>query len=304
MVSSPLYTIGSLFSGIGGLELGLERAGVGRTVWQVEREPFCQAVLQKHWPDAERFDDVKTVGRHNLKPVDVICGGFPCQDISYAGKGAGLAGARSGLWFEYARIIGELRPSYVVVENVAALRRRGLDTVLGDLAALGYDTIWLPIRASDVGAPHRRERLFILAHAAELRRDGHSAQPRGISESKTERGLSELEGGSLVGHTEGGKQDGRQRAEASGQGDAGGASGAAGEPRELPVAEPGMGGAVDGLSRWLDRWPSRPGEAQKDWEASRITEGRIGNKTARLKALGNAVVPQVGYVAGKVLLAL
>ena len=96
------FTIGSLFSGIGGLELGLELAGVGHTVWQVECDPFCRQVLAKHWPKTERFDDVRNVGKHNLKYVDVICGGFPCQDISYAGKGAGLAGKRSGLWYEYA----------------------------------------------------------------------------------------------------------------------------------------------------------------------------------------------------------
>jgi DNA (cytosine-5)-methyltransferase 1 len=301
MVSSPPYTIGSLFSGIGGLELGLERAGVGRTIWQVEREPFCQAVLQKHWPDAERFDDVKTVGRHNLKPVDVICGGFPCQDISYAGKGAGLAGARSGLWFEYTRIIGELRPSYVVVENVAALRRRGLDTVLGDLAALGYDAIWLPIRASDVGAPHRRERLFVLAHATEFRRDRHSAQLGSLSESETEGGLSELKGGSLVGHTQGRNGQGFSDQTAP---NVGSSSGDARRIDQLENTKPGMGRTVDGLSQWLDRWPSRPGEAQKDWEAPRITGGHVSNKTARLKALGNAVVPQVGYVVGKILLTL
>jgi DNA (cytosine-5)-methyltransferase 1 len=111
--------IGSLFSGIGGLELGLEWSGVGHTVWQVEREPFCRAVLAKHWPAAERFDDVRTVGKANLAPVDLICGGFPCQDVSSAGKGAGLAGERSGLWREFARILGELQPGWVVVENVA-----------------------------------------------------------------------------------------------------------------------------------------------------------------------------------------
>lgn len=157
--------IGSLFSGIGGLELGLEWAGVGHTVWQVEQDPFCRAVLAHHWPDAVRHNDVRTVGAHNLEPVDVICGGFPCQDISYAGKGAGLSGERSGLWSEFARIVGELGPQFVVVENVAALLTRGIDAVLGTLADLGYDAEWSTLRASDVGAPHRRERVFIVAHA-------------------------------------------------------------------------------------------------------------------------------------------
>lgn len=156
--------IGSLFSGIGGLELGLERAGVGHTVWQVEQSESCRKVLARHWPEAQRFDDVKTVGSHNLAQVDVICGGFPCQDISIAGNSAGIEGDQSGLWSEYARIVCELRPRFVFVENVAALTFRGLDRVLGDLARLGYDAEWTVLSAADVGAPHRRRRIWILAH--------------------------------------------------------------------------------------------------------------------------------------------
>jgi len=155
--------IGSLFSGIGGLELGLERAGVGRTAWQCEQDTAAQAVLRRHWPGLPIYDDVRKIGAANVGPVDVLCGGFPCQDISLAGSGAGLEGARSGLWFEYLRLIRELRPRYVVAENVAALVTRGLDTVLGGLAQSGYDALWFALRASDVGAPHRRERLFIVA---------------------------------------------------------------------------------------------------------------------------------------------
>lgn len=109
--------IGSLFAGIGGLELGLERAGVGHTVWQVEKDEFCRKVLARHWPDAARYEDVTTVDWSTVEPVEVLCGGFPCQDISLAGKGAGLAGERSGLWWEYLRAIRELRPRFVVVEN-------------------------------------------------------------------------------------------------------------------------------------------------------------------------------------------
>src|SRR6187200_1732128 len=104
----PPMTIGSLFAGVGGLELGLEWAGLGPTLWQVEQDKFCRAVLEKHWPQAERFDDVCTVGSANLAPVQLICGGFPCQDVSSAGKGAGLAGERSGLWREFARVVREL----------------------------------------------------------------------------------------------------------------------------------------------------------------------------------------------------
>ena len=145
--------IGSLFAGIGGLELGLEWAGLGKTIWQVENEPFARAVLAHHWPLAERFDDVRAVGKANLAPVGLICGGFPCQDVSTAGKGAGLAGERSGLWREFARVVGELRPAWVVVENVAGGARRWLDAVVLELERLGYACLPIPLSARDVGAP-------------------------------------------------------------------------------------------------------------------------------------------------------
>src|SRR5437868_12864822 len=129
-----------LFSGIGGFSLGLERAGM-RTVAFCEIEPYARAVLRKHWPNVPCYDDVRTLTADRLNAdgivPDVICGGFPCQDISVAGSGAGLDGARSGLWSEYARLIGEVRPRFVIVENVAALLARGLGRVLSDLAALG-----------------------------------------------------------------------------------------------------------------------------------------------------------------------
>jgi DNA (cytosine-5)-methyltransferase 1 len=179
-MNGPL-TVGSLFAGIGGLDLGLERAGM-RVIWQVEKDAYCRAVLAKHWPSVPQYEDVKDVGRGNLAPVDLICGGFPCQDISVAGKGAGLAGARSGLWGEYIRIVRELRPRYVLVENVSALLVRGLDRVLGDLAASGYAAEWDCLPASAVGAPHRRDRLFIIAHADTNGLGSVLATPRGLRE--------------------------------------------------------------------------------------------------------------------------
>ena len=160
-------TFGSLFAGIGGFDLGLERAGL-RCAWQVEINPFCRAVLAEHWPAVPRYGDVREVGAATLAPVDLICGGFPCVDISNAGKRVGIGGARSGLWSEYARIVRELRPRYVLVENVAALTIRGLERVLADLAACRYDAEWQVFRAADVGAPHKRERLFLVAHAERL----------------------------------------------------------------------------------------------------------------------------------------
>ena len=145
-----------LFSGIGGFALGLERAGM-RTVAFCECDPFCRAVLRQHWPDVPCYDDVRAVTAARIRgdgiiDVDVIAGGFPCQDISQAGRGAGIDGNRSGLWREFARIIGEVRPSYVIVENVAALLGRGIGVVLGDLAALGYDAEWHCLPAAAVGA--------------------------------------------------------------------------------------------------------------------------------------------------------
>lgn len=167
--------VGSLFSGIGGFDLGLERAGF-QTAWFCEQDEFCQRVLRKHWPDVPIYDDITTLRGQDVEPVDALCGGFPCQDLSYAGRGAGIEGERSGLWSEYARLIGELRPRYVFVENVPALLTRGLGRVLGDLAALGYDAEWDCIPASAVGAPHRRDRVWLVAYPC---RSGRRQDARG-----------------------------------------------------------------------------------------------------------------------------
>jgi len=143
--------------------------------WQVEIDHYCRQVLAKHWPDVRRHDDVRTFppGDPDQWQVDVICGGFPCQDISDAGTKRGLEGERSGLWFEFARIIRVLMPTYVVVENSAALLYRGLGTVLSDLSALGFDAAWEVISACAFGAPHVRRRLFIVAYA-----NGVDGRPR------------------------------------------------------------------------------------------------------------------------------
>lgn len=162
-----MYRVLSLFAGIGGFDLGLERTGGFKTVAFCEIDPFCQRVLAKHWPGVPCYDDVRQLTAERLREdniaVDVICGGFPCQEISSAGTRLGLSGERSGLWSEYARIAGELRPKYIVIENVAALSFRGLATILGRLAALGYDAEWHCIPAASVGAPIPRDRLWIVA---------------------------------------------------------------------------------------------------------------------------------------------
>lgn len=159
--------IGSLFAGIGGLELGLERAGFGPTRWQVESDPYARAVLARHWPEADRsVIDVRKAGAATLPPVDLLCGGFPCQDVSSAGKRAGIKeGTRSGLWLQFRRIVAELRPRLVVVENVASGAALWVPFVLGDLRERGYRARALPLSARDVGAPHIRRRIFVLAVA-------------------------------------------------------------------------------------------------------------------------------------------
>ena len=159
----PKPTFGSLFAGIGGFDLGFERAGF-KCKWQVEIDDYATKVLEKHWPKVHRERDIRQCGSSNLERVDCIIGGFPCQDISYAGRGAGLAGERSGLFFEAVRLVRELQPRAVVLENVAALLTRGLDRVLGTLAEIGYDAQWHCIPAAAVGAPHIRDRVFVLAY--------------------------------------------------------------------------------------------------------------------------------------------
>lgn len=182
--------IGSLFSGAGGLDLAVEHVTGGRTVWHCEADPDASKVLAAHWPDVPNLGDITAVDWLAVEPVDVLCGGFPCQDVSAAGRRAGIAsGTRSGLWLEYAEAINQLRPQLVVIENVRGLLSgyahramepgpddlgdrssrpllRAAGAVLGDLADLGYDARWTTVAASEVGAPHRRERVFIVAYPA------------------------------------------------------------------------------------------------------------------------------------------
>jgi DNA (cytosine-5)-methyltransferase 1 len=162
-----MITVGSLFSGIGGLEYGLERTGGFKTIWQSEIDPYASAVLRKHWPEVPNLGDITKIEWGTVAKPDLICGGFPCQDISIAGKGKGiLEGARSKLWSEFARCLREIRPSYALVENVPELANRGLWLVLADLAKMGYDAEWGIISACSCGAPHTRERLLIMAYAS------------------------------------------------------------------------------------------------------------------------------------------
>ncbi len=299
-------TIGSLFSGIGGLELGLERAGLGPVLWQCEIDPYCRAVLAKHWPDATRYPDVRRLRGAELFPVDVVCGGFPCQDISQANPGgAGLDGDRSGLWFEFLRIIDEHRPRAVVVENVGRLLRRGLDVVATGLDDLGYRVEFARIRAADVGAPHLRERLFIVADALSGGRGSVRDWP--APDRRTEPGG----GGPQLANPDGRGLEGEWEPEYTGVGgarrdladgrDPGGRR--IGEDRATPPPEPSVGGAPDGVPVRLDgpgpggAWPALRGQPQFAWEPPR-TIRQVSDRRARLASIGNAVVHQVAIVVG------
>lgn len=170
-------SVGSLFSGIGGIDLGFEREGF-ETKWFVENNPYCQEVLKRQFPGRPIYGDIAKLDFRSVEPVSILTGGFPCQDISVAGRQAGIIeGKRSSLWKHYARAIGEIRPDYAVIENVPALAYNGLDIVLADLAEIGYDAEWFTLCASDFGAPHRRERIFIVAYPDDAGRHTEGKHP-------------------------------------------------------------------------------------------------------------------------------
>lgn len=268
-----------LFSGIGGFSLGLERSGYFETVAFCEIEKFPRAVLKKHWPEVPQYDDVRTLTGDRLRTdgisVDAICGGFPCQDISHAGLGAGIEGERSGLWKEYARIIGEIRPRYVIVENVAALLGRGLGVVLSDLAEIGYDAEWRVVAASEVGAWHRRDRLWLVAYPSVVQRNG--------SDDHTQISMGQI---TLPQFGNDGREisfpDARS-SRPSGQGE---------------FIKP-----VNTATRlnWETAW-SKHSSIRDIW-AAEPNVGRVANgiprRVDRLAALGNAVVPQIPELIGR-----
>jgi len=272
-----------LFSGIGGFSLGLEATGGFETVAFCEIEKYPQQVLAKHWPGVPIYGDVRELTAARLATdgigVDVITGGFPCQDISNAGKGAGIGeGTRSGLWSEIARLVGELRPRYVIVENVTALLSgdsgRWFGRVLGDLAALGYDAEWHCIPASELGAHHHRDRVWVVAYTTQLQRNGMQDNARKYMEGW----------------------------EVSQFGDCG---------WEDDVANSNQAGLsqrplVTRMARNEDERNSGENTAVCSWwdtepQVDRVVNGLPG-RVDRLKALGNAVVPQIPELIGRAIL--
>ena len=286
-----------LFSGIGGFSLGLERANLEgaaydgfETVAFCEIEEYPRKVLAKHWPNVPCYSDVRELTGQRLAAdgiaVDVICGGFPCQDISFAGLGAGLAGARSGLFYEVARLVGELGPRFVILENVGALLSRGLDAVLGTLASLGYDAEWHCIPASAVGAPHRRDRVWIIAYAkGDGRARGASGHENGNPAAKAAIGVWAEPAGNRGNDGAGAVADALRRGR-QGQGEPVQPC----DPAPLITRQ-----AIDAFhGRVANIWRVEP-------DVGRVADG-VPARAHRLKSLGNAVVPQIPELLGNAIL--
>lgn len=263
-------TVGSLFSGIGGIDLGLERAGMV-VIWQAEIDPYASRVLAEHWPDVPNLGDVTTIDWSTVERPDLICGGFPCQPVSYGGLQQAEADHR-WLWPEFARCLRALRPRWVLIENVPGLLTAAsggaAQAVLGTLSEYGYDAEWASIPAAAVGAPHLRYRVFIIANTNSERLPGRSQR-----------------------HVE----QGEPGLEASLRGDAGGL-------RDAVAGEVGQRGRP-----WFFGEDARPGCEDGHWWESEPDVGRtldgVPHKVDRLRCLGNAVVPQVAEYVGRRLLA-
>jgi DNA (cytosine-5)-methyltransferase 1 len=296
-----------LFSGIGGFALGAYWAGLRfDNHYYSEVDKYAIRVYQQRFPDAIGLGDICKISGRGLPAGDwIISGGFPCQDISVAGKGAGLAGARSGLWFEMLRLIGDLQPRFVVVENVGALLVRGIDTVLGSLAEIGYDAEWQIISAASVGAPHRRERVYIVAYPKENGWGNIRVSCDMASEirEKKERGDQSSQAANdrraNVAYAEGGKSG--EPSERKGREDSSGRSKKINElanssnsgnvwrdgqlePTQGQVREH-RGSAENGRGEW---WAVEP-------DVGRVANG-VPSRVDRLKCLGNAIVPQCAEV--------
>lgn len=291
-----MITIGSLFSGIGGFELGLERAiPNSKTIWQCEQNKFARKVLEKHWPDVPIYHDIKEMKHGTIDIVDIIVGGFPCQDISQAGKRKGIAnGERSGLWFEMLRIIDMVRPRIAIAENVTAITQkgRGMDIVLSSLSKIGYDVEWIDVRASDEGAPHKRERIFFVAYPNEINRH----KKFGIVEKEKRKTSKEVQ--HKTKHSNGSWNtnaiDDGTRCEST-------------NTNMQHIKKQSMytntmesngmfecGSGENGRIHKRNYWQRTPIESP----LCRVDDG-ISNRMDRLKALGNAIVPQCSETIGK-----
>ncbi len=290
-------SVGSLFSGIGGIDLGLERAGMD-TRWFVEWDAHCQNVLRRHWPGLPVYGDITAVDWSTVEPVDVLAGGFPCQPVSNAGKRLGTDDAR-WLWPEFARAIRALEPRYVFVENVAALLGRGFEHVITDLAALRYDAEWDCIPAAAVGAPHERDRLFLVAYSFGRRLqsvrepgivDGASPSAGGRAPQRQRRGHAFDDRGEVVADADASRRRASFRTDDAREPDAtrSGADVADSNPSGRTIFQGRR--AHEELAR--HRAANRAGWWDAEPDVGRVAHG-IPHRMDRLRALGNAVVPQV-----------
>ena len=290
----------ALFAGAGGGILGGKLLG-WRTVCAVEWEAYAASVLCARQNDGALpafpiWDDVRTFdGRPWRGIVDVVSGGFPCQDISAAGKGAGIEGERSGMWTEMARIIGEVRPRFAFVENSPMLTSRGLGRVLGDLAALGYDARWGVLGAVDAGAPHKRDRIWIVADARRITTRADTDIQREVEKPKRSDFAvirSDVSNADYRGHRRWEQQP--QCSEGAGH-----------------VADGIFDTASAGLSHWAREplgQPSQDAQPERStWWATEPDLGRVAHGVAarldRLKAIGNGQVPAVAALAWEMLTA-
>lgn len=296
------YTVGSLFSGIGGLDLAAHWAGF-ETKWFVEKEPFCQKVLAKHWPNTPIHGDIFEC--KNLEHVTLLHGGFPCQPYSIAGLQLGEEDERY-LLPQMLRVIGEVKPYAVLFENVPGFPQlndgNGFKDLLRTLTEMGFDAEWGHIRASDSGAPHKRERWFCVAYSKSRE---YAGNPGTVGRETKEAGQQNVwpvfsGSSSNVGNTDSkrleGQWAGRKPIMGTRHRKAQLKSASHGSRQSRPT-QSRLGGNNDGLPRWMDfpGWPARPGEDQHAYEPSRVTSAKTPDRAARLKALGNAVVPQVAF---------
>ena len=277
--------IGSLFSGIGGFELGLERAIPGaETVWQCEQNDFCQKVLKKHWPGATIYDDVRNINE-TVEPIDILCGGFPCQSISVAGNRKGLSDEKkSGLWWEMWRIIGILRPRIICLENVSNILRLGGPEVIGSLTQIGYNCEWTVISASAFGAPHRRFRWFCVCYLTNPTSFPGLQTNQTIDPFRKSRDTWKKFGGGHWGCSLAHPDSSNVQKHTS---------------RDIPVEKKKQSTGVTckdtGLRpNYWERFPTQP-------PLCRRNDG-IPHRVDRLRALGNAIVPQCSEWVGKQLM--
>lgn len=286
-----MITIGSLFSGIGGFELGLERAiPNSKTIWQVEQNKYCHTILSKHWPNAKIYDDVRDITKDNVSPVDILCGGFPCQDISIAGKKGGIHAEKSGLWWEMLRIISELRPRVAVLENVPNILRLGGLDVLGSLAAIGYNAEWTIISARMFGAPHIRKRWFCVCYPAD---SDNGPKNKEICTRRKEYSVCNY-GESA--DTDSDSESGQSVNDSS-------LEGTSADSDSSSLQRDRMSIRVQKEQSDIDRSLHRTG--YRYWEKTEAVsplcdmDDGIPHRLARLRALGNAIVPQCSEWIGE-----